>query len=76
MDYSQGEVYGVNLTPQRFRQRWLRPETPIRGLYLTGQDVTIDGIAGAMIAGILTSGAISKKSLVPVLTSGLMGRAS
>jgi phytoene dehydrogenase-like protein len=27
-NYASGEPYGINHTPRRFRQRWLRPATP------------------------------------------------
>ena len=53
--YSQGELYGLNHTPERFDQRWLRPKTKVPGLYLTGQDILTCGVAGAMIGGLLTS---------------------
>lgn len=35
--YAHGELYGLEHTPQRLRQGFLRPATPIPGLYLTGQ---------------------------------------
>ena len=40
-----GEIYGIDHTPSRFRQRWLRPQTPIPGLFLTGQDIASCGVA-------------------------------
>nr|WP_284500379.1 NAD(P)/FAD-dependent oxidoreductase [Microbulbifer sp. GX H0434] len=56
--YPHGEIYGLNHDPQRFEQRWLRPKTRIKGLYLTGQDIMSCGVAGAMMGGVLTSQAI------------------
>lgn len=53
--YKKGELYGLNHDPSRFEQDWLRPETRIPGLYLTGQDVLSCGIGGAMMAGVMTS---------------------
>ncbi len=49
--YSKGEMYGLAHDPQRFEQDWLQPRTPIKGLYLTGQDVLSCGVGGAMFAG-------------------------
>lgn len=57
--YSEGEIYGLNHTPERFEQDWLKPKTRIPGLYLTGQDVMTCGVAGAMIGGLLTTIAVS-----------------
>lgn len=63
MNYEKGELYGLEHTPSRFRQRWLRPQTPIKGLFLTGQDITTVGLTGALFAGLLTCSAIFKKNL-------------
>lgn len=53
--YDQGEIYGLEHDPARFNQGWLQPKSRINGLYLTGQDVLSCGVAGAMIAGMLTA---------------------
>jgi len=63
-NYQRGEIYGLDHSPQRFRQRWLRPKTSIPGLWLTGQDIVTDGIVGAMMSGILTVAAITGKNLL------------
>ncbi|WP_298313448.1 NAD(P)/FAD-dependent oxidoreductase [uncultured Aquimarina sp.] len=59
-NYSQGEIYGVTHAPERYQTRVLRPRTHIKGLYLTGQDITLVGIGGAMGSGILTASTIIK----------------
>ncbi len=64
LGYDKGEIYGVNHTPRRFRQKWLRPQTPVKQLYLTGQDIVTDGVAGALMSGVITSSAILKKNVV------------
>ena len=51
--YEQGQIYGLNHDPKRFDQAWLRPKTPIKGLYLSGQDVMTCGVVGAMMGGVL-----------------------
>ncbi len=59
-NYSQGEIYGVTHAPERYTTRALRPRTHIKGLYLTGQDITLVGVGGAMGSGILTATTIIK----------------
>ncbi len=63
-NYERGEIYGLDHGPARFRQRALRPKTPIRGLWLTGQDVCTAGIAGALLGGVLCASAILGKNLL------------
>jgi all-trans-retinol 13,14-reductase len=53
--YKHGEIYGIDHTPQRFEQDWLKPKTDIPGLYLTGQDILTCGVVGAMVGGLLTA---------------------
>ncbi len=59
-NYHHGEIYGLEHTPARFKLPFLRPETKIKGLRLTGQDTTIVGVAGAMLSGMLTAITILK----------------
>jgi all-trans-retinol 13,14-reductase len=66
-NYGQGEIYGIDHSPQRFRQRFLRPATPIRGLYLTGQDIVSCGVGGAMMGGVLTASAILRRNLLSAI---------
>jgi len=49
--HSQGCFYGLPLTPQRLTAGLTTPETPIPGLFLTGQDAGFPGIVGATMAG-------------------------
>ncbi len=62
--YQQGEIYGLSHDPNRFEQRFLRPQTPIEGLYLTGQDVCTCGVGGALVSGFLTASAITRSNLL------------
>lgn len=63
-NYGRGEIYGLAHTPRRFEQRWLRPRTAVRGLWLTGQDVATCGVAGALIGGVLCASAILGRNLM------------
>lgn len=51
----QGEIYGLEHFVARFDQSVLHPQTPIKGLYLTGADVVTAGVGGALIGGVMTS---------------------
>ncbi len=53
--YRNGELYGLAHTPERMQQDWLRPQTRIPGLWLTGQDILTCGVTGAMMSGLLTT---------------------
>ncbi len=54
-NYQQGEIYGIDHSPLRFRQDWLRSDTPIKNLFITGQDIVSCGVGGALSAGALTA---------------------
>ena len=62
-NYSVGEMYGISHEPNRFRQKWLRPETDIKNLYLTGQDILTVGVTSAMFSGIITTSAVLRKNI-------------
>ena len=59
-NYQSGEIYGLAHSPERFTLSFLRPKTKIKGLYLTGQDITMVGVAGALLSGLLCATTILK----------------
>ncbi len=59
--YAQGEIYGIAHTPKRFGLRFLRPQTPIKNLFLCGQDIISCGVAGGLTGGILAAITLLKK---------------
>lgn len=59
-NHLQGEIYGLAHSPERFKLKFLRPETKIKGLRLVGQDITVVGVAGAMLSGMLAAITILK----------------
>jgi all-trans-retinol 13,14-reductase len=63
-NYEFGEVYGLDNGVERFNQTFLRPRTPVRNLYLTGQDVVSVGIGGALSSGLLTATVVTGKNLM------------
>jgi len=64
VNYEKGEIYGLDHSPSRFRQTFLKPRTPIKNFYLTGQDIVTAGVGGALFSGILTASAMTKKNLL------------
>lgn len=54
----EGSIYGLEPTPARFRNRWLRPKSPIPGLYFAGSEVATVGVVGAAMGGALAAVAV------------------
>ena len=54
-----GEGYGLDSNATRYNEiSYLRPDTSIENLYLTGQDICTLGFTGALMGGILTANSI------------------
>ena len=49
-----GSIYGIEATPDRFRNKHLRPATPIKGLYMAGSEIATVGVIGAMMGGVMS----------------------
>lgn len=60
----RGDFMGLSASPSRFQQRWLKAETPIKNLYITGQDVSTDGIIGALMGGTLAASRVLGKNII------------
>ena len=54
-NYDRGEIYGIDHDTNRYNFSWGRPTTPIKNLYLTGQDVVSGGGGGALAGGAVTT---------------------
>ncbi len=67
-NYKNGEIYGASCVPARFRARAFGARTPIRNLYLTGQDACTLGVTGALFGGIITASAVLKRNLITVVS--------
>ena len=63
VNYEHGEIYGLDHTPERFDASFLRARTPVKKLFLTGQDLVTCGVGGALASGMLTASAILGKDL-------------
>lgn len=64
VNYQRGEIYGLDHSPERFQQKFLRPHTPIKNFYLTGQDIVTCGIGAALFSGMITASAMHKRNLL------------
>jgi len=64
VNYEKGEIYGLDHSPSRFRQDFLKPKTPIKNFYLTGQDIVTAGVGGALFSGVLTAMAVTGKNIL------------
>jgi len=48
-----GSIYGLEGSPERYANPWLRARTPIPGLFMSGSDVALCGIIGAFMGGVV-----------------------
>ncbi len=61
--HPRGEMYGLSPMPERFRMR-LRSQTSVRGLYLTGQDLAMAGVVGALYSGAMAASAVLRRNVL------------
>ena len=62
-NHPAGEIYGLAHTPARFADASLRPQTPVKNLYITGQDITICSVMGAFVGAVVTASAMLHRNL-------------
>jgi all-trans-retinol 13,14-reductase len=74
--HPHGEIYGLEHTPARFRNPYLRPSTTLRGLMLTGADVATAGVSGALLGGALCASAILRRDLIEAAQRARPARAA
>jgi all-trans-retinol 13,14-reductase len=67
-----GSIYGLEPTPARFRNPWLRPRSPIPGLFFAGGEITTVGVVGAMMGGVLA--AVSAEPVAATRMLAALGR--
>eukprot|EP01060_Flectonema_neradi_P005326 TRINITY_DN13528_c0_g2_i1.p1 TRINITY_DN13528_c0_g2~~TRINITY_DN13528_c0_g2_i1.p1 ORF type:complete len:612 (+),score=164.62 TRINITY_DN13528_c0_g2_i1:58-1893(+) len=67
LNSGKGEIYGIDHTAERFSYETmssLRPETPLKGLWLTGQDILTAGFGGALMGGFFSASAITGRNIM------------
>ena len=67
-NYQNGEIYGTACVPARFRARVFGARTPIRNLFLTGQDACTAGVTGALFGGVIAASAILRRNLMGIVS--------
>uniref|UniRef100_A0A0B7AWV0 Amine oxidase domain-containing protein n=1 Tax=Arion vulgaris TaxID=1028688 RepID=A0A0B7AWV0_9EUPU len=66
MSSTKGEMYGLDQRKERFSAdvvMKLRPETDIKGLYLTGQDVMTCGFVSSLLMGVICTSKILNRDI-------------
>lgn len=58
-----GIPYGIAPVPERYRSLDLRPQTPIKNLYLCGQDLILPGISAAFGSAMMCSSLIRRRDI-------------
>ena len=51
----RGSIYGIEPTPERFRNADLKPKSPIKNLFFAGSEVASVGVIGAMMGGVMSA---------------------
>ena len=75
-NYQTGEAYGLSATPARFRLKSLPAQTPVPNLFLTGQDVALLGVTGALFGGVIAASAILGSNLMSKVTQPTSAQAA
>ncbi len=72
-NYGHGEIYGISATPERYLMRELGARTPVKGLYLAGQDGASLGVVGALYGGAISASAALGRNLISQLSKPWSG---
>ncbi|MFN8286078.1 MAG: NAD(P)/FAD-dependent oxidoreductase [Chitinophagales bacterium] len=62
--YQKGEMYGLDHDPARFENRYLKPRTPIKNLFLAGQDIVSCGVGGGLMSAVICASAMKNTNYV------------
>ena len=73
VDAPAGAIYGIEPTPERYRNPYLRPRTPVRDLLLSGSDMASVGVMGAFVGGVLSAIAAEPVRALPWLRGASRG---
>ena len=65
----KGEIYVLSHDPIRFKNKFLKPRTNLKNLFLTGQDIATAGVSGALVGGILTASTILNRNVIKEIVS-------
>ncbi|MFW5959559.1 MAG: phytoene desaturase family protein [Chitinivibrionales bacterium] len=59
LGHASGHLYGVAGTPEKYKDPMFKVKTPVKNLYFTGTDITLPGVASALLSGFATASVIS-----------------
>jgi all-trans-retinol 13,14-reductase len=62
--HPQGAIYGLAHTPERFAASWLRPQSPLPGLFWVGQDLTTVGVGASLMSAVLAASVILRRHVL------------
>ncbi len=62
-----GSIYGLEPTPERFANPYLRARAPVKNLFFAGSEVATVGVIGAMMGGVLSVLSAEPKRAVSLL---------
>lgn len=63
LNRSQGDFMSFAPRPARCAQRWMRAHSPVKGLFFSGQDVSMGGVSGAIVSGLLAASEVLGRDL-------------
>ena len=66
-DYTKDEMYGLDHSPDRFRQRWLRSQSSTKNLSLVGQNLKTMSVSIAYFSSLLIVSAVLGQNLYSLL---------
>ncbi len=69
---TSGSIYGIEPTPARFGNRYLKPRSPVPGLFFAGSDVASVGVVGAMMGGALAAVAAEPWATLGFMRKGVL----
>lgn len=67
-----GATYGLDHSSERFLTDALRPQTPIKGLYMAGTETVCVGVLGAGFSGLIAAAAAEPLGSLPMLRAVLV----
>jgi all-trans-retinol 13,14-reductase len=61
--HAGGVPYGIAPVPERYASLSLRPQSPIKGLFLCGQDLVLPGVSAAFGSGMMCASLIRRRNV-------------
>ena len=62
-----GSIYGIEPTPERFKNSDLRAKSRLPGLFFSGSEVSSVGVIGAMMGGVIGAMAVEPRAMMRLM---------